>query len=184
MPRKPRQEVEDGVHHVFARGNRRQDIYLDDHDRKLYLALLARTVAAKRWRCLSYCLMDNHVHLLIQTPEANLGAGMQRLHGYYGRNFNERHDNSGHLFQGRFGSELVTDDEQMWTTVRYIARNPVEAGCCGDPADWPWSSHVAVVRGNPPQWLDRQRLVSSFEPAGGDPWERYREFVEDAKPRG
>ena len=89
---------------MFARGNDRQAIYRDDDDRRLYLDPARRTVARKRWRCLAYCLMDNHVHLLIETPEANLGAGMQWLHGLYGRSFNDRHGRSGHVFQGRYGA--------------------------------------------------------------------------------
>jgi putative transposase len=125
MPRKPREEVEDGIHHVFARGNAKGLIYRDDEDRRLYLTTLRLTVARAKWYCLAYCLMDNHVHLLIQTPKANLGAGMQRLHGLYGRLHNDRHARSGHVFQGRFGSKRVTDDEQMWITTRYIAQNPV-----------------------------------------------------------
>src|SRR4051812_46440390 len=128
MARKPRQEIENGIHHVFARGNDRQTIYRDDQDRLVYLSLLRLTVAGARWHCLAYCLMDNHLHLLIQTPEANLGKGMQHLHGRYARTFNDRYGRSGHLFQGRFGSEHVKDERQMWVTARYIARNPVEAG--------------------------------------------------------
>jgi putative transposase len=104
VPRKPRAELAGGVHHVFARGNGRQLIYLDDADRGSYLAMLARAVAHRQWRCLAYCLMDNHVHLLIETPLPNLGAGMQWLHGRFAQQFNERHGRSGHVFQGRYGS--------------------------------------------------------------------------------
>jgi putative transposase len=178
MARKPREEVADGVHHVFARGNNKQPIYSDDADRHLYLTLLRLTVERARWRFLAYCLMDNHVHLLIQTPEANLGAGMQRLHGLYGRKFNDRHTRSGHLFQGRFGSELVRDDAQMWATTRYIAHNPVEAGRCGAAGDWPWSSHALMLRGAAPRWVDRERLLSYFAGVGGDVWTVYRRLVE------
>jgi REP element-mobilizing transposase RayT len=178
MPRKPRQEVADGIHHVFARGNAKGLIYRDDDDRRLYLTTLRLAVARAKWHCLAYCLMDNHVHLLIQTPEANLGAGMQRLHGLYGRQFNDRHDRSGHVFQGRFKSKLVTDDEQMWVTTRYIAVNPVEARMCRRPGDWPWSSHSLMVRGTAPPWLGHERLLTYFAGVGGDPWKRYRALVE------
>jgi REP element-mobilizing transposase RayT len=80
------------VHHVFARGNDRGLIYLDDADRAEYLRLLGQVVRWKRWRCLSFCLMDNHLHLLVETPEANLASGMQWLHGRFAQLFNERHD--------------------------------------------------------------------------------------------
>jgi REP-associated tyrosine transposase len=178
MPRPLREEVEDGIHHVFARGNDRQAIYRDDHDRLLYLELLGRVVFRKRWRCLAYCLMDNHVHLLVQTPDANLGAGMQRLHGDYALLFNRRHGRVGHLFQGRFGSNLVTDDEELWTIARYIARNPVEAGRCRFASDWPWSSVKGLLEGSGPSWVDGDRLYEHFEPMGGEPRARYRELVD------
>src|ERR687896_722074 len=108
MPRRPRQEVAGGINHVFARGNNRGHVFIDDTDRRAYLTTLGRVTRWKRWRCLAYCLMPNHVHLLLETPQANLGAGMQYLHGSYANEFNERHGRFGHVFQGRYGSVLVT----------------------------------------------------------------------------
>jgi REP element-mobilizing transposase RayT len=179
MARKPRVELAGGIHHVVARGNNRQVIYRDDHDRAMYFTLLRLTIARTGWHCLAYCLMDNHVHLLVETPSTNLGSGMQRLHGLYARSFNDRHRRVGHVFQGRFKSKPMTDDEQMWTTTRYIARNPVEARCCHSPREWSWSSHAAMVRGTAPGWLDAQRLLSYFGGVGGDPLVVYRALVED-----
>jgi putative transposase len=178
MPRKPREEVEDGIHHVFARGNDRQLIYWDDEDRELYLKLAAEVVGRKGWHCFGYCLMDNHVHLLVQTPEANLGAGMQRLHGNYALLFNRRHGRVGHMFQGRFKSERVLDDRQFWTVARYIARNPVEAGLCRMAHEWKWSSHRGLVDGTAPEWVDRGRLLERFGTMGGEPERVYRELVD------
>jgi putative transposase len=178
MARKPREEVEGGIHHVFARGNDRQLIYRDDSDREMYLSTLAMTVLGARWRCLVYCLMDNHVHLLIETPKANLGRGMQRLHGQYGRKFNDRHYRSGHVFQGRFGSKRMTDDVQFWTKVRYIMRNPVEAGRCRVAGAWKWSSHRGLLEGTAPSWVDVARLYEHVEPMGGDARERYLGLVD------
>jgi putative transposase len=177
MPRKPRVEVAGGVHHVYARGNRRQAIYLGDDDRVLYLELLEQVVKRQAWRCLAYCLMKNHVHLLVETPTANLGAGMGRMHGLYAQTFNRRHKHSGHLFQGRFGSVLIKTDEQLWMVARYIARNPVEARVCEAPGEWRWGSHAALVNGGAPRWLDEQRLLGYFGAAGGDPRRRYEDFV-------
>jgi putative transposase len=177
MPRRPREEVEGGVYHVFARGNGQQEIFVDDDDRRLYLRLLAKVVSRQRWLCLAYCLMDNHVHLLLETPEANLATGMQRLHGVYAQTFNERHGWSGHLFQGRYGAVLMKTDEQLWTVARYIARNPVEAGLCAQPGDWAWGSHDAVMRGDGPAWLDAETLLGYFGAAGGEPRARYAAFV-------
>ena len=164
---------------MYARGNNRGAIYRDDGDRRLYLENLRMTVARAEWRCLAYCLMDNHVHLVIQTPKANLGRGMQRLHGLYGRQFNIRHGRSGHVFQGRYGSERITDDRQLFAVARYVARNPVEAGLCSRAAEWPWSSHADVLTGTSPPWLDSEALLAYFGSGGGDPLANYRLMVDD-----
>jgi putative transposase len=144
---------------VYARGNDRRPIYLDDTDRRNYLSMLGRVCRRKRWRGLAYCLMDNHVHLLLETPEANLGAGMQRLHSLYAQTFNERHRRSGHVFQGRYGAVRMLSDEQLWTAVAYIVRNPVDAGLCERPGEWPWSSHAATLGRSSQDWLDVERLL-------------------------
>src|SRR5215218_10333319 len=129
VPRKPREEVAGGIHHVYARGNNKALLFVDDVDREGYLWLLGTEVGRRRWRCLSYCLMDNHMHLLIETPEPNLGRGMQRLHGDFGRGFNRRHSRSGHVFQGRYGSKPVSDDEQLWTVAATSPRIPSRPAC-------------------------------------------------------
>ncbi len=166
------------MHHVWARGNNKALLFHDDVDREGYLWLLGSVVVRHRWRCLSYCLMDNHMHLLVETPEPNLGDGMQRLHGDFGRGFNRRHARSGHVFQGRFGSKPVGSDEQLWTVAGYIAANPVEAGLCRSPEDWRWNSHACVVgRQAVPGWLDVERLFERFEVWGGNPRARYLEAV-------
>jgi REP element-mobilizing transposase RayT len=173
-----REELEDGIFHVYARGNAKQAIYLDDADRQAYLRLLGLVVKKRRWRCLAYCLMQNHVHLLVETPEANLAAGMQALHGIYAQTFNQRHDRVGHLFQGRYGAVRITTDSQLWAAARYLALNPVAAGLCAKPAEWPWGSY-AVVGFGAPAWLDHGRLLELFSGSGTEPHGRYLRFVED-----
>jgi REP-associated tyrosine transposase len=174
VPRKPREDVAGVIHHVTARGNRQQAIYLDDLDREIYLMLLGQAVRKYKWVCLAYCLMGNHVHLLIETPEAGLARGVQRMHGLYAHTFNQRHGRCGHLFQGRYGAVRIETDEQLWVTARYIARNPVEAGLCAEPGAWVWSSHAATVgAAAAPTWLDVARLQGYFGTWGG----RYEEFV-------
>ena len=154
MPRKPRREVEPGVHHVYARGVAKQAIWVDDADRERYLALLRRVTLRHGWRCLAYCLMPNHVHLLIETTAPNLGVGMGRLQGPYAQGYNERHGRVGHLFGGRYGAKRVTTDPQLWVNAAYIAQNPVEAGLCRRPEDWRWSSHASTLSATSPPWLD------------------------------
>jgi putative transposase len=172
-------ELAPGLFHIYARGNDKGLIYRDDYDRRTYLGLLRGTVGHCRWRFLAYCLMDNHVHLLLETREANLAEGMRRLHGSYAQKFNSRHVRSGHLFQGRYGSERIESDEQLWTTTVYIAMNPVKAGLCAHPGDWPWSSHAMVLSGTAPDWIDTPHLLDHFAAAGGDGRRRYAEMFQE-----
>ena len=177
VARPHREEVEDGIFHVYARGNAKQPVYLDDGDRLTYLRLLGAAVMKRSWRCMAYCLMENHVHLLVETPKANLASGMQWLHGLYARTFNERHGRVGHLFQGRYGAVRLTGDAQLWAVLRYIALNPVEAGLCAEPAEWRWGSYAAIHGGRPP-WLDVERVLAFLSAAGGDARSRYVDLVE------
>jgi putative transposase len=139
MPRPLRPDAPGTVHHVTARGVDQRMIFMDDHDRRLFMRTLAAVAERWRWLRLAHCLMGNHYHLLIGTPVAGLAAGMQRLNGYYAQAFNHRHRRSGHLFQGRYGSRLVQTDAHLLATARYIEMNPVTAGICTVPTDWPWA---------------------------------------------
>jgi REP element-mobilizing transposase RayT len=178
MARKRREEVAGGIHHVYARGNDRQLLFWDDEDRLRYLKGLRAVVGRQGWRCFAFCLMDNHVHLLVQTPVPNLGDGMRLLHGGYALILNRRHKKVGHVFQGRFGSKVMRSDEQLWNTARYIQRNPVEAGLCRSALEWRWSSHRATVENAAPPWLDAPRLLSYFATMGGDPRSVYRDVID------
>jgi putative transposase len=178
MPRQPRAEFEAGIHHVYARGAVKQKIFYDNRDRRRYMATLKRVLDRTSWRCLSVCLMTNHMHLLIETGEPDLAKGMHLLHGSHAQAFNRRHRKAGHVFGARYGANRIENDAHLWVTARYIARNPVEAKLCRTPADWPWSSHSAIAAGvsHPP--VDIPRLLSYFAPMGGDPRRRYLEFVD------
>ncbi len=177
MPRPHREEMPGGVFHIFNRGNNRRTIFYDDVDRVSYLATIGRVVERTGWNCLSYCLMDNHVHLIVETPEPNLGYGMQRLHGAYVQTFNARHGEDGPLFRGRYKLERIKDDSQLWTAVRYVVMNPVEAKMRRQPEGYAWSSHDAITSGQAPEWLNRERLLELFSGSGGDPLRRYLDFI-------
>jgi REP element-mobilizing transposase RayT len=173
MPRKPRRELAGGVFHVFARGVDRRRIFLDDLDRQLYLHLLGGVSRRQEWACLAYCLMENHMHVLLHTPEPNLGAGMRRLNGTYAQAFNERYARSGHLFERRFNDRGIASVRSVVTVAAYIAANPVEAHLVATPEAWRWSSHAALAAGTAPRWLDAERLHALIEAEGGDATERY-----------
>ncbi len=172
VPRRPRIELAGGIHHVTNRGNRKERIFLDARDRMFFLRELTTTRKRYGWNCLAHCLMDNHFHLVIETPEETLGVGMKRLEGRYAQWFNHRHERIGHLVQERFGSVLVRTDEQFAQLLRYVALNPVAAALCGDPADWRWSSHRELLSG--PRWGPRGRVEALLERWGGEFGTRYR----------
>ncbi len=157
----------------MSRGVDRRRIFLDDHDRQLYLHLLGGVTRRQGWSCLAYCLMNNHVHLLLQTPEPNLSSGMRRLHGTYAQTFNERYARSGHLFESRFRDRPVASVRGIAAVSSYIAANPVEAGLSATPDGFAWSSHAAIVGGTAPSWLDVDRLAALLGADGGDGTERY-----------
>ena len=162
---------------MYARGSRQQAIYRTRGDRTTYLGFLARTVERFRWGCLAYCLMGNHVHLLIETPEPNLGKGMQSLHGRYAQRMNQRHGTKGALFESRYGCVLMENDAQLWMAIRYVARNPVEAGLCTSAEEYEWSSYGSVLCENAPRFLSTNSLLGYLGAAGGDPVENYRSLV-------
>lgn len=179
MPRRPRTESAGGVHHVWQRGNNRRVVFVDDADRNLFLRLLRKTASKHHWRCLAYCLLPNHFHLVIETPSPTLGLGMRDLCSRYAQLFNERHvPGGGHLFQARFGSRLVRTTEQLAQLLRYVARNPVRAGLTPDPASWAWSSHAALLRRRPHPVIDVPRVAELLESFGGESSRRYERLFD------
>lgn len=145
MARPLRLQFPDGIYHVTARGNDRRPIFEGEDDCGRFLVVLAATVARYRVVCHAYCLMGNHYHALLQTPEANLSAAMRQLNGVYTQRFNRRHERSGHLLQGRFGAELVDGEAYLREVCRYVVLNPVRAGLVAHPGDWRWSSYRATA---------------------------------------
>lgn len=164
MARLPRNETVAGIWHVFARGVEKRLIFLDEEDWRTYLRLLRSVVKSFRWHCLAYCLMPNHVHLLIETTEPNLGKGMHALHGTYARVFNEKWVRVGHLFQSRFGSRAVHDDLGLMRVLAYIEANPIAAGLCTAPGDWEWSSYRSTMARDLGGIVDISRLGDHIAP--------------------
>jgi putative transposase len=139
MSRPLRMEFAGAVNHVVARGHNRALIFHSDADRREYLRLLTAATERKGWVLLAYCLMPNHVHLLIETPQPNLASGMQWFHGLYGRYFNDRYERVGQVFQGRYKSVRQETDAQFERVRVYIALNPVAAGLVHPGRSYPWA---------------------------------------------
>lgn len=178
MARPLRLEFAGAIYHVMARGDHRETIYTDDQDRRGFLDLLGTVCDRFNWVIHAYCLMNNHYHLLVETPDANLGRGMRQLNGVYTQDFNRRHRRVGHVFQGRYKGILVQRGEYLLELTRYVVLNPVRAGMVATAQDWPWSSYRAQVGAVPAfDWLDTEWLLGQFGQQQADAIARYRRFV-------
>ena len=182
MARPLRLEYEGAVYHVTSRGNAQADIFLDDGDRARFLQTLGDVVARYGWICHAYCLMTNHYHLLIETPQANLSCGMQLLNGVYTQWFNRQHGRVGHLLQGRYKAILVEKESHLLELARYIVLNPVRAKMARSVRDWPWSSYRATSgQADGPEFLAIDWVLSQFDPDPVSAVSAYRQFVQQGR---
>jgi REP element-mobilizing transposase RayT len=166
-------------YHIMSRGNERQDIFRCDDDRKMFLDLIGDFSERFEIDMFAYVLMDNHFHLLLRTRQANLPKAMQWLGTTYTRKFNNRHDRSGHLFQGRYKSILVENDQYLLHLSCYIHRNPIRAGIISRLADYPWSSYPSYgYARKTPKWLDTSLILNLMTNSRTDPHLEYREKVQ------
>ena len=160
MARDRRPQIEGSINHVWSRGNRRGAIFRFDYDFHCFLLKVSDEIVDRGWRCLAYTLIPNHYHFVMETPEANLSVGMHRLNLRWAKAFNKEYGLLGHVFQGRFGSRVVGDERDFEGVLRYVIRNPVEAGLCRDPRDWEWSSYGELVGSAHPRFMiDVERLA-------------------------
>ncbi len=170
MPRKPRIEYDGAVYHVMSRGNRRDEICRDDKNRELFLETLAEVCARTGWIIHAYVLMDNHYHILLETPEPNLVVGMKWFQGTYTQRFNASHKVRGHLFQGRYKAMLVDSGSDAYFPIvsSYIHLNPARARLFdlknGKLSDFKWSSYPFYLRTTKrPAWLCVERVLSCHD---------------------
>ena len=181
MARQLRIEYPNAVYHVTSRGNARADVYLDNSDREAFLDVLEMVVSRYNWLCHAYCLMGNHYHLLIETPDGNLSQGMRQLNGIYTQSFNRRHKRVGHLFQGRFKAIVIEKESHLLELCRYVVLNPVRAGMVPSPQKWRWSSYIPTGRGTRKtgQFLTTDWILGQFSQSKAVARKNYREFVAD-----
>ena len=140
MPRNARQKSESGIYHIMVRGINRQAIFHDDEDWQKYLETIARMKKENRFKLYGFCLMTNHVHLLVQEKEEKISRVMKRIGTSYAWWYNSKYDRTGHLFQGRYKSEAIDNDAYLLSVIRYIHKNPVMARLAQKPEDYRWSS--------------------------------------------
>ena len=182
MARPLRIEFAGALYHVTSRGDGREDIYLDDEDRENYLEVLCEVCERFNWSIHSYCLMTNHYHLLVETPDANLSKGMRHLNGVYTQRFNRKHNRVGHVFQGRYKAIIVQKESYLLELARYIVLNPVRAKMVRTPRDWQWSSYRATAAlSDGYTWLTLNWILSCFSSRKIDAIQMYVDFVSEGK---
>jgi len=180
MARPLRIQYPGAVYHVTARGNERKPIVRDDRDRWLFLRVLEEITESFGVIIHAFVLMDNHYHLLLETPEANLSPTLRQLNGVYTMRFNRRYHRFGHLFQGRYKAILVQKDQHLKELCRYVVLNPVRAGMVKHPRQWKWSSYRATGGyETAPAWLETRWLLEQFQKSRHKAKELYRKFVSE-----
>lgn len=180
MPRPKRIHYEGAVYHVTSRGNERRKIVMDDADRWMFIRLLGEMIEENKVICHAWVLMDNHYHLLLETPEANLSLAMKHLNSLYTQRFNKKHHRSGHLFQGRFKALVVEKESYLLELCRYVVLNPVRARMVKSPGDWKWSSYRATAgidKGE--KWLEIGWILGRFGRLEKEAQKSYVSFVKD-----
>lgn len=178
MARPIRLEYAGAIYHVTSRGEGGADVFRDDADRERFLEVLAEVVARFGWICHAYCLMNNHYHLLVETPEANLARGMRQLNGVYTQRFNHIHNSGGNLFQGRYKAILVERQNYLLELARHVVLNPLRLKVVRNLARYPWSSYPATAgEKRPPVWLHTDSILEQFSRNGKVAQRRYAEFV-------
>ncbi|WP_338766412.1 transposase [Massilia sp. METH4] len=180
MSRQKRIQFPGAIYHVTSRGNRRATIFVDDRDREIMMKLYGDTAARFNLVVYALCLMPNHFHFLLETPDANISRAMQYLKGNYAQKFNWRHGLTGHVFQGRFFTELVDHQEQLLELLRYVVLNPIRARLVRHADDWHWSTHLHTSgKLQKPAWLNSDWVLDQFPGSTRqDRIRAYREFVD------
>ena len=163
MARPLRIEYAGAIYHITSRGNEKKAVFKDATDREIFLDILAQVIERYNWICHAYCLMDNHYHLISETPDGNLSVGMRQLNGVYTQAFNKRHKRVGHLFQGRYKAILIQRENYLLEVCRYLVLNPVRAKLVQRPDMWKWSSYRATVgKEKPHACLTTKWILSQF----------------------
>lgn len=146
MPRHAREKSDIGIFHIILRGINKQTIFEDDEDRERFIETVERFKAVSKYEIYAYCLMSNHVHLLLKENKEPISAAIKRISASYVYWYNSKYGRCGHLFQERYKSEVIEDDAYLLTALRYIHQNPVKAGIARDSQDYKWSSYNDYIK--------------------------------------
>ncbi len=178
MARPLRIEYPGAVYHITSRGNDKKTVFKDDTDRETFLSTLAHVNKRYYWLCHAYCLMDNHYHLLVETPDGNLSIGMRQLNGVFTQARNKRYQKTGHLFQGRYKAILIQKDSHLLEVCRYVVLNPIRARTVKRLDDWKWSSYRTTAGKEQLQpCLTIDWVLGQFSRTRAEAEKEYRQFV-------
>lgn len=166
-------------YHITARGNHRNDIFRDNEDFQVFLIIIEEALKYynNAYEIICYCLMTNHIHLLVKTGDKHICHFIQRVNAIYARNFNSKYNYIGHLFQDRYFAELIIDDTQMLSASQYIHLNPVRANMVKVPEDYEWSSYAMYIGCKRQKLISSNKILSYFN---GNNRKLYKEYVEGA----
>jgi REP element-mobilizing transposase RayT len=179
MSRKSREWYPNVAMHITSRGNHRNDIFRDDEDYEFYIVLIEECIKYfnNEFQILGYILMTNHIHLQIQTKEKHIGFFMKRLNNFYAKYFNNKYNYIGHLFQERYGSEIINNDKYMLETSRYIHLNPVRANMVKRPEEYKWSSYSMYIGEDKEKFINSRKILDYFKE--DNQRQLYKRFVEN-----
>lgn len=166
--------------HITARGNHRNDIFRDEEDFQVYYTFLKEAIEhfEGKFEVYGYCLMDNHVHILVKTEDLHICNLVARVHSIYAKFFNKKYKYIGHLFQDRYYTELIEDDAQLLSTIRYIHLNPIRANMVEKPEDYEWSSYSMTIGIAKEEVINIEKILSYFKKENSR--YLYKLFVESA----
>ena len=173
--RKQRLTFPGALYHIFYRGNNKASIFYTNNDRQNYLQILSETKKLFGLNIYAYVLMTNHIHLLIETPQANISAAMKYLNLTYSRYFNKTHNMSGHLFENRYKAKLVQKDKYLLALIRYIHLNPLKAGLCKSINTYLWSSHIEYLK--EAKIIDSELIFDMLSIDKKNALQRYKDFI-------
>lgn len=176
MARSIRILLKGGYYHVINRGHRKAEIYLEDADYEKFIKIVKEACEIYKVKIVAYCLMTNHYHLLVHTPEANLPDFMKQVNGAYTQIFNKKYKYEGALFKGRYKAVVVQEGSYLLRLIRYIHRNPIKAGIVKNAKDYKYSSHGVYLEAKEQEWLQYKDEVKS-QISGKDFKQTYIDFM-------
>lgn len=175
MPKKKRVWYPGAVYHIMNRGNRRSDIFRDEEDFQVYITILREAKKRYSFTIYSYCMMTNHVHLQIETGEIDIGKIMRFISLSYVKYFNNKYNYEGHLYQGRYRSEIINNDAYNLQTSRYVHLNPVKAAMVTEPLKYKWSSYDVYMGYREDDLIKTDKILGYFKNYDK---QLYKEYVE------